>query len=87
TNFWYGMNLGSEGAGGDRKRLIRELDHLKSIGINNLRIMAASEGDAQAPWRMQPSLQPNPAEYDDALWEGLDFLLTEMRKRELYAVV
>ncbi|MEL6842576.1 MAG: cellulase family glycosylhydrolase [Bacteroidota bacterium] len=87
TNFWYGMNLGSEGAGGDRKRLIRELDHLKSIGINNLRIMAASEGDAQAPWRMQPSLQPNPAEYDDALWEGLDFLLTEMRKREMYAVV
>ena len=29
TNFWYGMNLGSSGQGGDRDRLLRELDHLK----------------------------------------------------------
>ena len=36
TNFWYGAILGSEGEGGNRERLCRELDSLKSIGIDNL---------------------------------------------------
>src|SRR4051812_23874322 len=44
TNFWYGMNLGSEGPGGDQARLIRELDRLKAIGVTNLRILGMSEG-------------------------------------------
>ena len=44
ANFWYGMNLASKGPGGNRERLIRELDRLNKLGINNLRIMAASEG-------------------------------------------
>ena len=34
TNFWYGAILGSEGEGGNRVRLCRELDSLKSIGID-----------------------------------------------------
>src|SRR6478736_4352312 len=29
TNFWYGLNLGSKGAGGDSDRIIRELVRLK----------------------------------------------------------
>ena len=37
TNFWYGAILGSTGRGGDRDRLARELDFLKSIGVTNLR--------------------------------------------------
>ena len=57
TNFWYGLNLGSKGAGGDRKRLLRELDKLKAMGVTNLRIMAASEGPDTEPWRMVPALQ------------------------------
>src|SRR5688572_29844202 len=40
ANFWEGMNLASQGPGGDRLRLIRELDCMKSLGINNLRILA-----------------------------------------------
>ena len=32
TNFWYGMNLASSGEGGDRERLLPELDHLKALG-------------------------------------------------------
>ncbi|MEL6671186.1 MAG: hypothetical protein AAFR61_03315 [Bacteroidota bacterium] len=87
TNFWYGMNLGSEGAGGDRARLIEELDQLSALGVNNLRIMAASEGPDDEPWRMLPSLQPAPGKYNEALWAGLDFLLDEMGKRNMYAVV
>ncbi|MEO1262804.1 MAG: hypothetical protein AAFZ15_28610 [Bacteroidota bacterium] len=87
TNFWYGMNLASKGAGGDRQRLIRELDHLKELGIKNLRIMAASEGPDTAPWRMLPALQTAPGIYNEELLDGLDFLLSEMRKRDMHAVL
>ena len=37
TNFWYGAILASEGEGGNRERLCRELDSLRNIGIDNLR--------------------------------------------------
>ena len=84
TNFWYGMNLG---VGKGQERLIRELDRLQELGINNLRIMGASEGPDDAPWQMVPSLQPEPGRYREELWEGLDFLLMEMGKRNMTAVV
>ena len=38
TNFWYGIYLGSSGETGDRDRLKKELDNLKSLNIDNLRI-------------------------------------------------
>ena len=39
------MHLGAEAAaGGDRERLVRELDRLQALGVANLRVMAASEG-------------------------------------------
>jgi mannan endo-1,4-beta-mannosidase len=87
TNFWYGLNLGSTGAGGDRDRLLRELDRLKDLGINNLRIVAGSEGPDNEPYRMVPSMQSTPGVYNESVNEGLDFLLTEMKKRDMYAVV
>ena len=45
TNFWYGAILGSEGQGGDRQRLARELDLMKRMGIDNLRILVGSDGE------------------------------------------
>lgn len=87
TNFWYGMNLGASDETGDRPRLIKELDLLAALGIKNLRIMAATEGPDTAPWRIVPALQPSPQQYSQPLLEGLDFLLEEMRKREMHAVV
>ncbi len=86
TNFWYGCNLGSKGGGGDRERLLRELDFLHSIGINNLRVLGASEGNAQ-PNTVQPAIQPELAVYDEMLLDGLDFLLAEMERRQMYAVI
>ncbi|MDE6324022.1 MAG: hypothetical protein K2L85_07840, partial [Paramuribaculum sp.] len=44
TNFWYGPILGSPGKGGNRERLKTELDSLKAMGIDNLRILAGGEG-------------------------------------------
>lgn len=87
VNYWYGMNLASAGPGGDRARLLAELDHLQAIGVTNLRIMAAGEGPDGAPWRVAPSLQPAPGQYNPELLDGLDFLLAEMGKRNLKAVV
>ena len=83
TNFWYGMNLGAY----DKARLERELDRLKEIGVTNLRVMAASEGHADAQWRMQPCLQTAAGIFDEDLLVGLDVLLAEMRKRDMLAVV
>lgn len=86
TNFWYGINLGSEKSG-QRDRLIRELDHLQKLGINNLRVVGLSEGPDNQPCRMLPAVQNAPGEFDEDLLQGLDFLLTEMKKRNMYAVV
>ncbi len=83
ANFWYGMNIASA----DKDRLIRELDHLQALGVNNLRIMAASEGPDTAPWRMVPALQVDPGKYNDSLLVGLDFLLVELAKRKMHAVL
>lgn len=86
TNLWYGMHLAAATTG-NRQRLLSELDQLQSLGITNLRVMAAGEGPDTAPWRVVPSLQPQPGEYNEELLEGLDFLLSEMGKRQMTAVL
>jgi mannan endo-1,4-beta-mannosidase len=87
ANFWYGFNLGSPGKHGNRERLHRELDRLKALNVTNLRIMAASEGPDQSPYRMLPALQPSPGKYNEDLLIGLDYLLKEMAKRKMKAVM
>lgn len=86
TNYWYGMNLGAKESG-DRERLIRELDHLKSLGITNLRVLAASEASEGAKYVIKPALQTAPGIYNEDVFGGLDFLLTEMAKRDMKAVM
>ena len=86
TNLWYGCNLGALVEGGNRERLIQELDFLQSMGINNLRVLGASEGITQHN-TVYPPLQPDLKQYDEKMLEGLDFLLYEMGKREMYAVI
>ena len=87
TNFWAAMNLGIANNPTYQARLIRELNHLQSLGINNLRIMAASEGPDTEPWRMVPALQSELGKYNEDLLKGLDFLLVEMAKRDMVAVL
>jgi len=87
TNYWYGAVLGSPGEYGDRERLVRELDHLKSIGVNNLRILAGAEGPEGEPSRVTPALQTAPGVYNEDLLDGLDFLLSEMNKRGQLAIL
>lgn len=87
TNFWYGANLGSKGPGGNRDRLIRELDRLNSYGVKNLRLQAGSEGPDTEPWRIIPSMQPSPGQYNPMVLDGLDFLLHQMSQRNMKAIM
>jgi len=85
ANYWYGSLLAAK-TGGDRKRLATELDQLKANGVDNLRIMIGAEGGMQ-DFTVTPALQPKQGEYDKNLLDGLDYLLSEMRKRDMYAVL
>lgn len=86
TNLWYGCYLGRSGEQGDRERLKRELDYLKELGITNLRILAASE-KSYIKGSLDPAFQDEPGSYNEDLLDGLDYLLSEMRKRGMFAVV
>lgn len=55
ANFWYGAILASEGQGGNRKRLSEELDSLKAIGIDKLRVLVGADGHP-APSKVEPAL-------------------------------
>ena len=87
TNFWYGAILGSEGQGGDRQRLCRELDEMKRMGIDNLRILVGSDGERGVKTKVEPTLQVKPGVYNDTILAGLDYLLQEMGKRKMVAVL
>lgn len=87
TNMWYAAILGSTGKGGNRERLLKELDFLQNIGINNLRILVGADGTDGTPFRVMPNLQEEPGMYNDTIFDGLDFLLAEMGKRSMYAVL
>lgn len=86
ANFWYGAILASEGQGGNRKRLSEELDSLKAIGIDNLRVLVGADGHP-APSKVEPALQVAPGVYNDTILAGLDYLMMELNKRDMYAVL
>ena len=87
TNFWYGAILASEGQGGDRERLAKELDLMKEMGIDNLRVLVGSDGQRGVKTKVEPTLQEAPGVYNDTILAGLDWLLQEMGKRDMVAVL
>ncbi|UTN04193.1 cellulase family glycosylhydrolase [Flavobacterium bizetiae] len=85
TNYWYGSLLASKKVG-DRKRLLRELDLMQKNGIDNLRILVGADG-GKYDFTVRPALQYEQGKYDEDLLDGLDFLINEMSKRKMYAVL
>ena len=85
ANFWYGPILGSKGEGGNRERLVYELDSLRSMGVDNLRILVGAERGSKFANSVSPVLQSAPGVYDGALFDGLDYLLAEMEKGNMGA--
>lgn len=86
TNFWYGAYLGQEGSSGDRERLKKELDVLVKHGITNLRILGASE-ESSFRNSLSPTFINADGSYNENLLIGLDYLLSEMGKRGMHAVI
>lgn len=90
ANYWYGSLLGRES---DKRRgierLRRELDTLKRLGIDNLRVLAGAEGEGllNGITRVGPPLQPEKGKFDEDSLKSLDLLLAEMRKRDMRAVI
>ena len=87
TNFWYGPILASDTEFGDMARLVAELDAMKSLGIENLRVLVGIDGPSGIDVKVQPSLQPSPGVYDDELLVGLDRFMAELGKRDMKAVL
>ena len=86
TNMWFGAYLGAAGPGGQRARLVRELDLLREHGITNVRIMASSEASI-LPAAVRPPIQRAPGDVDEDLLCGLDFLLAALGERGMHAVL
>ncbi|WP_040787216.1 glycoside hydrolase 5 family protein [Massilia niastensis] len=86
ANLWYGGYLGAPGAVGQRERLGKELDRLKALGINNLRVLAVSEKTAMKS-AVSPATTSAPGAYDESLLRGLDFLMAELGRRDMTAVL
>ena len=87
ANLWYGPIIGSLGQGGNRDRLLRELDSLKTCGIDNLRILVGADAGSKHANTVKPYLQPKPGVLNDTLLVGLDYLLAEMAKRDMVGVL
>jgi mannan endo-1,4-beta-mannosidase len=87
TNMWYAAYLGAPAEfGGDRERLGRELDLLAATGINNVRLLGASE---RSPLRnsLSPAISYRGKVENEYLLEGLDYALAEMAERHMKAVI
>jgi mannan endo-1,4-beta-mannosidase len=86
-NYWFGALLALSPEG--KERLIKELDFLKAHDITNLRVLAAAEGTGyiNGKIRVEPAFQPQAGVFHDSLLYGLDFLLHEMGKRDMKAVL
>lgn len=87
ANFWYGAILGSEGRGGNRERLLKELDLMKETGITTVRVLVGADGPDCLGRHISPILQSQPGEYNDTILQGLDYLLSELEKRDMTATL
>ena len=87
TNLWYASVLASTGEGGNRERFCKELDNLKAIGVNNLRILSGPDAGSDLANPAKPYLQTAPGVLNDTILQGLDFVLAELEKRDMTAVI
>ena len=88
ANYWYGGLLAPYGKSG-QDRLLRELNFLKSKGVKNLRVMVGAEGNSSYLFRVPANhtLQYEKGKFRDSILNGLDYLLFEMGKRNMKAVL
>lgn len=86
ANAWYAAWLGADAPYGNQARLVRELDRLAALGVDNLRIMAAGE---EGPLRnsIKPGFTHQDGSPNAELFAGLDFAMAEIARRGMTAVL
>lgn len=88
VNMWYAALLA---AGNDaaKKRLVKELDFLQQNGVNNIRVLIGSQDGTKkinGILPVHPAAQTSKTSYDEAVLKGMDFLLQQLEKRNMYGV-
>jgi mannan endo-1,4-beta-mannosidase len=86
TNLWYGAHLGRPSNPVGRARLLRELDRLQQLGVNNLRVLGSAE-DCAVPKTLKPAIQTAPGVLNEDVLLGLDFLIQQADHRGMKLVV
>ncbi|HZL80314.1 MAG TPA: hypothetical protein VFC17_15890, partial [Candidatus Limnocylindrales bacterium] len=86
TNMWFCCYLSDAALPGGRQRLVRELDQLQKLGVNNIRLLAGSETSPLAG-AISRGITRSQHDYDEALLAGLDFTLAEMAKRNMHGIL
>lgn len=86
TNLWYGAYLGRPSNPAGRARLLRELDRLRNLGVNNLRVLGAVE-ECDTRNAIHPAIQTAPGVYNEDPLRGLDFLVAEAGRRKMKLVI
>jgi mannan endo-1,4-beta-mannosidase len=86
-NYWAAVALAADTSGNGWSALTADLDALAACGINLIRVMGATEGPDTEPWRIVPSFQREPGQYDQRWVTGLKRLVEELEKRAMYAIV
>jgi mannan endo-1,4-beta-mannosidase len=88
ANYWYGGLLSVVKGEQGKKRMQKELDFLKQQGIVNLRVLVGAEGKPGSyHLSVADAVQPEQGKYDARLLTGLDYLLQELGKRKMTAVL
>jgi mannan endo-1,4-beta-mannosidase len=87
TNYWYGGLLGNTAKG--KLRLQKELNFLHKNDIINIRVIVGAEGNGLVNGieRIQPSLQPTKGKFNIEILNGLDYLLQQLGKRNMTAIL
>ena len=86
TNMWFGCYLSDVALPGGRARLVRELDRLHNMGVNNVRLLAGSESSDLVA-AIKRGITRAPHDYDQGILAGLDFTLAEMAKRDMRGIL
>lgn len=90
ANMWYANILAMENSkGGNRKRLLKELDFLQQQGVTNIRVLVGAQGQGKLVNNVtpvHPAMQTEPAVYNKDLLTGMDYLLQQLQKRKMYGV-
>lgn len=89
VSMWYAPLLGASKDKRDKQRLIEELDALQQMGVNVVEVLAGAKVESVATKDSTQRAQGILLTLvdDKACFRGMDFLLSELKRRNMWAVV